>query len=370
MYKRRKFIKDIALASTMTTASSLAAPLFANRSANSPDKIWACLLHLSFNMWEEYISPHRPFRGYRPDLQFSEALWNKALNEMAGQGLNMVVIDLGDGVKYDSYPEIAVNNAWSVGKLKTELNKARKLGLEPIPKLNFSSGHDTWMGAYSRMVSTEPYYEFCKNIIKEVSELFDQPRFFHLGLDEETYSHQRHQKHIVIRRGDAWWKDFHFLVEEVEKNHSRAWIWPDYFLWNEPEVFFKRMPKSVVQSNWYYGHDFASKEEIDANAQKVLFDANSKGKKYKRFSDPYLDLDRHGYDQIPTGSFHSDNAENIGETVEFCREYLTEERLLGFLQTIWKPTIEGSDRHSDMDYEERILKGIALMGEAKSRTER
>ncbi len=171
MYNRRKFIKDIAVAGTVAT-SAFPTSLLKSNSMFAQDKIWACLLHLSFNMWEEYISPHRPFRGYRPDLQFSEKLWNKALNEMADQGLNMVVIDLGDGVKYDSYPEIAVNNAWSVDKLKAELNKARKLGLEPIPKLNFSAGHDTWMGMYSRMVSTQPYYEFCSAIIKEVSEIF------------------------------------------------------------------------------------------------------------------------------------------------------------------------------------------------------
>ncbi|MBY5959200.1 family 20 glycosylhydrolase [Membranicola marinus] len=365
MYNRRKFIKDMAVAGSMTTTSSLVSPLFRNQRSVYPDKIWACLLHLSFNMWEEYIAPQRPFRGYRPDLQFSEPLWNKALNEMTEQGLNMVVIDLGDGVKYDSYPEIAVNNAWSVDKLRAELDKARKLGLEPIPKLNFSAGHDTWMGVYSRMVSTEPYYEFCSNLIKEVSELFDQPRFFHLGMDEETYSHQRYQKHIVVRQGEAWWKDFYFLVEEVEKNNSRAWIWPDYFLWNEPEVFFKRMPKSVVQSNWYYGHDFATKEEVAATDQQEFYDKSSKGKKYKRFSDAYLDLDRHGYDQIPTGSFHTDNASNIGQTVEFGQKFLSDDRLLGFLQTIWKPTIEDSDRHSDMGYEERILKGIDLMGKAK-----
>ncbi|MBY5959177.1 family 20 glycosylhydrolase [Membranicola marinus] len=366
MYNRRKFIKDIAVASSIAT-SPFPASFIKNRFTSSQDKIWACLLHLSFNMWEEYISPHRPFRGYRPNLQFSEALWNKALHEMADQGLNMVVIDLGDGVKYESYPDIAVNNAWSVDKLKSELTKARKLGLEPIPKLNFSAGHDTWMGVYGRMVSTEPYYEFCSNIIKEVSDIFDQPRLFHLGLDEETFSHQSRQKHIVIRQRDAWWKDFYFLVEEVEKNNSRAWIWPDYFLWNEPEMFFKRMPKSVVQSNWYYGDDFSLKGRAPEGTPKVYYNKENKNKIYDSYSLAYLDIDAHGYDQIPTGSFHTNNATNIGRTVEFSKEHISDDKLLGFLQTIWKPTIEDSDRHSDMRYEDRIIKGIDLIGEAKKK---
>src|SRR5690606_2971000 len=139
----------------------------------APTKIWAALLHLSFNMWEEYISPHRPFRGYRPDLRLSKPLWDDALIEMARSGINMVVIDLGDAVRYNSHPEIAVNGAWSTDELKKELAKIRSLGMEPIPKLNFSAGHDTWMGEYSRMVSTQPYYDCCKNLIDEVCVLFD-----------------------------------------------------------------------------------------------------------------------------------------------------------------------------------------------------
>lgn len=300
------------------------------------DKIWACLLHLSFNMWEDFISPHRPFRGFRPNLELSEPLWNDAIDKMAKEGINMVVIDLGDAVKYESYPEIAVNNAWSTTRLKGELKRIRSLGMEPIPKLNFSAGHDTWMGEYSRMVSTEEYYKFCSDIIKEVCELFDTPKLFHLGLDEETYSHQSYQSHITIRKNDAWWGDFYFIVAEVEKNDSRAWIWPDYMLWNEPEQFYKKMPRSVVQSNWYYG------ESLDKDHKRVK---------------AYLDLEESEYDQIPTGSHHANNTKSIESTVRFGKEYINDSRLLGFLQTFWRPTIE--------ENRELIIKGIELAGEAK-----
>lgn len=300
------------------------------------DKIWGCLLHLSFNMWEDYISPHRPFRGFRPNLELSEPLWNDAIEKMAKEGVNMVVIDLGDAVKYECYPEIAVNNAWTVTRLKNELKRIRSLGMEPIPKLNFSAGHDTWMGEYSRMVSTEEYYKFCSDIIREVSDLFDTPRLFHLGMDEETFSHQSYQNHITVRKNEAWWNDFSFLVREVEKNDSRAWIWPDYMLWNEPKQFFDRMPKSVVQSNWYYG------ETLDKNQKYVK---------------AYLELEEHGYTQIPTGSFHDNNTKSIKSTVEFGYANLTDSLLLGFLQTFWKPTIE--------EYRDLILRGIELIGEAK-----
>lgn len=302
------------------------------------DKIWACLLHLSFNMWEDYISPHRPFRGFRPTLELDEKLWDDSIELMGSSGVNMVVIDLGDAVQYESYPEIAVWNAWSTKKLREKLRKIRALGMEPIPKLNFSAGHDTWMGEYSRMVSTEPYYKFCSDIISEVFNLFDKPRFFHLGMDEESFGHQKYQNHITIRKNEMWWADFYFLVAETQKIGSRPWIWPDYMLWNEPEQFFNNMPKSVVQGNWFYG------EEHDKENARVR---------------AYLDLESAGYDQILTGSYHDYNTGSIGSTVVFGKENIEDNRLLGFLQTFWRPTIE--------ENRDRIIGGIELLAQAKRR---
>ncbi|WP_206610972.1 hypothetical protein [Mariniphaga sediminis] len=352
MTDRRNFIKQVSAAGAASFLPPVVTsfPFAMNNLNQSPakaEKVWGCLLHLSFNMWEEYISPHRPFRGFRPDLELSEPLWNDAVQKMADEGVNMIVIDLGDAVRYDSHPEIAVNNAWSTSRLKTELAKMRKLGLEPIPKMNFSAGHDTWMGEYSKMVSTEKYYQVCSDLISEVCTLFDKPRFFHLGMDEESYSHQTYQNHIVIRQKDVWWKDFYFLVDEVEKQGGRAWIWPDYMLWNNPDEFFKKMPKSVVQSNWYYGENL---------------NLNQLNERTKVYVQAYLDLDAHGYDQIPTGSYHAENEKNIMNTVKFGEQKLGAKHLLGFLQTFWKPTIE--------EYRERILKGIELVGEAKKEFEK
>ena len=98
----------------------------------------------------------------------------------------------GEGVKYKSYPELAVKGTWSTKKLRKELKAIRKMGLEPIPKLNFSTAHDAWMGLYSLRVSAKPYYKICRDLIKDAVDIFDGPRFFHLGMDGETAEHQRH----------------------------------------------------------------------------------------------------------------------------------------------------------------------------------
>lgn len=284
--------------------------------------IWANLLHLSYNMWEDRIAPEREERGYRAYLRFDEKLWDELLQRMAQSGMNAVVIDLGDGVRYESHPEIAVKGAWTPKRLRRQLARVRRLGLEPIPKLNFSTCHDAWLGPYARCVSTDTYYGVCRDLIGEVIDLFDKPRLFHLGMDEETASHQRLCDYLVVRQFDLWWHDLYFYVKEVEKRGVRAWVWSDY-VWRHPEAFFRKMPRTVVQSNWYYGRSFSRKLD---------------------YVKAYLDLDAKRYDQVPTGSNHS-LAENFPKTVAFARKHVSPARLLGFLQTPWRPTLKAYRAH-------------------------
>jgi len=298
--------------------------------------IWANLLHLGYNMWLDREAPElsAPSISARPYMRFDAALWNDLLGRMVGAGINMVVIDLGEGVKYSSHPELAVEGSWSVDTLRQELEKMRKMGLEPIPKLNFSATHDAWLGPYSRRLSTPEYYDVCRDLIDEVIEIFETPRLFHLGMDEETAGHQAHHEYVVIRQFDLWWHDLFFYIREVEKKGARAWVWSDY-VWHHPDVFFKNMPKSVLQSNWYYSSEFSP--EVG-------------------YVKAYLDLEEHGYDQVPTGS-NWGTAENFGKTVRFCRERIAPERLAGFLQTVWRPTTE--------EFRQKHLEAIDQVAQAR-----
>lgn len=334
-------------------ATSLPAALFAQPGIEN-GKIWANLLHLSYNMWEDFVplkyrddhyncttcqEAREWAHGYRTSLTFDDPTWDTLLKDMSAAGMNMVVIDLGDAIQYESHPEIAVKNAWAVDKLRSELAKMRKLGLEPIPKLNFATTHDIWLGEYSRMVSTKTYYNVCRDLISEVIDLFDRPRFFHLGMDEETAHYQRRHNYAVIRQNDLWWGDLYFYIGEVEKKGVRPWIWSDYG-WLNSEVFFRKMPKSVLQSNWYYG---------------VKFDLDTLSEEARRYVQFYQELEDHGFDQIPTGSNHS-NEQNMELTVDYCKKVVDPSRLLGFMTAPWRPTLAPClDRHKE---------AIAQMGRA------
>ena len=73
-------------------------------------------------------------------------------------------------------------------KLRNEIARLREMGLEPIPKMNFSTAHDIWLGEYSRMVSTKTYYRVCEDLIRDVAELFDHPRLMHIGFRSEEHT--------------------------------------------------------------------------------------------------------------------------------------------------------------------------------------
>jgi hypothetical protein len=289
--------------------------------------IWGYLLHLSYNMWADRDAPEWGLEhvSYRPHLRYDAAFGREVLQRLAEAGANMVVLDLGDAVRYASHPEIAVSGAWEPERLRAELAWMRGLGLEVIPKLNFSTSHDAWLGPYARMVSTPVYYDVCRDLIRETLALFDRPRFFHLGMDEETAQHQRYYAYAVMRQYDLWWHDLFFYVNQMEEGGSRAWVWSDY-VWHHPELFYANMPADLLQSNWYYDNDFSTA------APRAL---------------AYNDLEAHGYDQVPTGS-NWRSVENLPLTVVHSFGAIAPERLKGFLQTVWKPTLpECREQHLD-----------------------
>lgn len=325
---RREFLQfsTAALAGAAFTPLSTKAEPAASTAAPADRLLWGNLLHLSYNMWCD----RRPssWGSYKRDqlhyvqtadsLRFDDSLWRDLTDKMSKAGLNLVVIDLGDAIRYESHPEIAVRGAWTPARLREELARLRSLGLEPIPKLNFSTAHDAWLHDYSRMVSTPVYYKVCAELVTEVSALFGKPRFFHLGYDEETAAHQSQYLISIVRQHELWWHDFEFFVKTVTDLGVRPWIWSD-FAWKHEEDFYAKMPKHVLQSNWYYGLRF---DKVEDPMIKT-----------------FRDLDQHGFDQVPTGSNWT-SPENFGKLVNWCRQEISPARLKGFLQTPWKPTLE------------------------------
>ena len=335
---RRDFVKVSAMAALGAVAAEKPTP-------GGKDFSWGALLHFGTNMWCDVLP--RRWGGSTDEatlksvtqadhLRFDEGLWRELTGKMHDMGMNRIVIDVGEGIVLPSHPELAVKGSWTPERMRAELARLRGLGLEPIPKLNFSTAHDIWLKDYSRMVSTPTYYKVCADVIRDVCEIFDRPALFHLGYDEETTGHQSQFEYLVVRQGDLWWRDFMFFVKTVEKLGMRPWIWSDYY-WHHPEAFLKRMPKSVLQSNWYYGAKF---EDAEGGAKTRV--------------QAFIDLDKAGFDQIPCGSNWSCE-ENFPKLVAFCKKNLSRERLKGFLSAPWVFTTPGSRK--------RLLRSFELVAD-------
>ena len=332
------------------------------------DEIKALLLHLGHNMWcdwfPDYIDMDALSARYKGDTGFqlpdtqlrsNDELWRKVTDHAAAKGLNMIVVDLGEALVYPSHPELAIKGSWSPDKMRDEIRRLNALGLEVIPKLNFSTTHNGWLKQYRRMVSTPQYYRVCEDLIADVAEIFGSPRFLHIGCDEERAPLQNSVSryfYVAARRDEFWIRDFLHLVRTCEKNGMRAWTWSDY-CWEHPD-FYERCPKSVLHSNWYYDSEYGGFEvtENKTDGKKRLM--------------PFYDLEKAGFEQVPCGTnwvgwkrkkLNLGADDVIGKLVKVCRRDIPANHLKGFLMAPWA----SCDTQKNADFN---IKGIDLFAEA------
>jgi len=311
--------------------------------------MWATLAHLGYNMWGD--ENHRYVRNTLTHLstqvmRVDKKYWVEYTNYMASLGLNTLIIDVGEALRYESHPELAVIDSWSREEMEKEIDRLHSIGFtEIIPKLNFGAGHDTWLKIYDHMLSSSVYKQVTADLISEACDVF-KAKHLHLGMDEEHYRFQNENRRglAIVRQGNGWWRDLYHLVDCVEKENARAWVWSDP-IWYNPEEFVRKMPRSVVQCNWYYGSEFE-------NPQNTGLDHDD-----RTYLECFELLDRHGYDQVPTGSNCYGAEENLLDLTKYCHEHVSNEHLLGFMDAPWSAARKSS--------KERQFRSAGHLAEAK-----
>lgn len=297
------------------------------------------LIHLGQNFWREKEGDKGPLGQWSDTMVTEDESWKRVTDYIAAQGLNTLLIDIGEGVKYDSHPELACEGAWSKQKTRDELERLRSIGLEPIPKLNFSTCHDAWLRQYGHMVSTDTYYRVLTDLIDETCELFDKPRLFHIGMDEEwpfVFNYQKANGTMILRQGDLYWHDVDFMLACCEKNGSRPWIWADN-TWQHGEEVYARLSKDAVVSNATY-IQFYDQEHLSSWEKDSFM--------------PYYKMAELGFDQIPTCATYY-GTQNPDETVRLIKDL---PGVMGFLTAPWFRT-----RKSD---ELKLMAEAQIFGEA------
>lgn len=289
------------------------------------NKMWAYMIYLGSNMWAKkgevrpyYVDPERQ---YKETMVTEKDIWRKITDFLPGCGFNTLLIDIGEGVKLESYPQLAIPGSWEKQELKEELIRLREMGITPIPKLNFSTCHNAWMQDFSYMVGSEPYYRMCEETVSELIELFDTPEFFHLGLDEELVQTQLYFPITTVRTPQKQLEDANKLFKVCLEKGVRPWMWidlPAIDSFGGEESFQQNIPKEVLISNWFYGFLYRSKPVKEAEL--------------------YKKLGEWGYEQVPTSSTCLRNL-NTRQTMKYCKENVEPSSIRGYLAAPWQSTI-------------------------------
>lgn len=320
-------------------------------------KMWALLVPLSKN-WE--VTQCGPM--------FDDSVWEEMVRAASENGINTIVFDLLDGICYGSHPEIVLEKAWSRERLGYEIKRLKSLGIQAIPKLNFSATHDGWLKEYERLLSTPAYYRVCRDLIMEVGELFEQPRYIHLGMDEEDAMHAKCSQLAVYRHKELLWHDLQYLCDCVRDAGSTPWIW-SCPCFSHPEEFRARMKTdSIVLSPWMYNAilkehwtpiktrqayiDYYAKEPFASmNIQYVEEDPF-----IVDFMQKALPCVEDGYKVIPCVSSINQCRYNAADTLEYFKENANADRVLGYITSPWLPVVESN--------KDRILNEIRWFGQA------
>lgn len=307
---------------------------------------WGMMLNLGNKMWTTYAHETR--------MRFDEDVFDEAVERCVGAGVNSILLDLGEGMRFRSHPELAVENSYSPDRLRELQARLKERGIDLIPKLNFSATHDHWLGPWRLRLCTPEYYETCRELLQEVAETF-RPEIMHLGLEEEGPEYQRGDVFIRCRQRELWWHDTLFYIDACRSLGMRSAVWPGY-CHDHPEEYVKNMPKDVLQFPYYYADWWDDRPEDLERLKSLTPDQVSLLK--NRFRAFNL-LVAEGYTCVPCGSTWSWDC-NFPQLADYCTRHYPAERIAGYLQTTWFPT--------DREHREVLLKAIDILAETKNGT--
>lgn len=294
------------------------------------DMMWTFMIKFGSNMWGKKTDVRSKYyleSDYHDTMYTDKKTFQDVIDFLPQCGINTVMLDMGEGMKFDSHPELALPGSWEKAELKEELQRMREMGITPLPKLNFSAGHNAWLQQWGNMIGTDVYDQTCKELVEEMIDVFDTPEFFHLGLDEELYGEVTiPERGIQIVRGPhRFVEDAKKLFEICRNKGVRPWIWMEaggLKAFGGEESFRANVPKDVLISNWYY----------------YQFELPETSKYRKATIELYKKLGEWGYEQLPCCSTW-DNSSNIHQTMEYCKQEVAPESIVGYMSAPWIHTI-------------------------------
>ena len=230
---RRKFIESTLIASASVTLGP--AHLFA-RQTSKEVKVRALLMHLT-----HYDPMWNAMKEYEEDFSLEVGL--EAVQAMKKVGLNTLIVDIEDGVLYQSHPELKRHYSAPMEELRAFASAAREAGISFVPKLNFSKSgrteHDKWMYPYwdlrNFVAREKEYRKVALDVIDELIVECQPQQYFHIGMDED------HHRSI-----DQYVDTIEFFREHLQSKGLRTVIWNDSAYQNRNVIAQVHADKSVA----------------------------------------------------------------------------------------------------------------------------
>jgi hypothetical protein len=301
-------------------------------------------------------------------------------NDLAGNGINTLVLRVDFNYEYKSYPKLRNEQALSQEQVKILVRKAREKDIRLIPQINLL-GHQSRAGRLGKLLQEYPQFDetphvqmpekyewpnddglYCKSycplhpdvhevvfeLVDEIMDVFEADAF-HAGMDEVFYIGDEHCPRCNGKKKDELFAGEVIKIRDhLATRNGELWIWGDRLLdgettglgmWeaSENNTFgaIDLIPKDVVICDWHY-------ERADPTA--ALF--TLKGFRVITCGWNKPEVTRAQLELI--GTFRANSTD------------IMRDRHYGFIQTIWSPA--GS--FLDLYYGKNVDEG--QMGQADS----
>ena len=214
-------------------------------------------------------SPTLPVRGYLLHITHYDPVWVarkeqeepfnldlglEVIDALAESGLNLLLLDPKDGVRYATHPELARPYSQDSGLLRVLTERAAGHGIEVALKLNFSQSalhqHNHWFRPHHDLFDNAEYWKRAFEVIDELLCIVQPPRFFHIGMDEDhARSYRQYVEAIKTLHAGLQARGLRTLVWNDSACH-----WPAAEIHRDKALAAEQaIPKDVIEVLWDYG---------------------------------------------------------------------------------------------------------------------
>ena len=289
--------------------------------------------------------------------------------ELAGNGINTLILRVDYNYEYESYPNLRDERALTKDQVKQMVKTAAENNIRLIPQINLL-GHQSWASRPGNLLEEYPQFDetpsvefpeeykwpnddglYCKSycplhpevheivfaLVDEIMEVFEADAF-HAGMDEVFYIGMDECPRCNGKnKAELFAGEVNLIHDHLAANDQELWIWGDRLidgkttgmgLWeaseNDTHGAIDLISKDVVICDWHYERADPTIALFALKGFRVMFCSYDKPEVTRA--------------QLEMTQAFIENSNKVLRT-----------RYIGFMQTIWS----GADRFMDLYYSDQ-----------------